>query len=188
MIFNDKAQFYLQYRNFTVLMPINRPTLTVSCAFNSWSCWSLKNILRVYADKSWSLKGHQAPQRLLSLLVNHWPRTRLLYTDTHKNTHVTPLRSRHTACEPHHSVRRVKSNEKCHRRITPPFPEWPLQHSGAHPSFLLPFYLFLSHEGPIIWRGWLRCTGGSCSWATNLLYTGVDIYFKDERGEKGRRK
>lgn len=35
----------------------------------------------------------------------------------------------------------------------------------VHPSFLLPFLLFPSHEGSTIWRDWLRCAGESFTWA-----------------------
>lgn len=65
------------------------------------------------------------------------------------------------------------------RAPTPPFPEWPRHHSL---KCILPFFLFPSHEGPIIWRGWLRCAGESFSWGTDQLYTGVDSYFKDGWG------
>lgn len=49
--------------------------------------------------------------------VNDWPWACLLYTYTHKKLSCKSPEDQRRACESHHSVRRLKSDEKCHRRI-----------------------------------------------------------------------
>lgn len=132
--------------------------------------------------------GTRSPWQLLLLPVNHWPRACPLYTYTHKHSCKSP-EDQKQVWESHHSVRRLKSDEKCHRRIAPCLPlSWVTAPTHKmHPSFPLSFPFSLSHGGQTISRGNIRCAGEFFSSATDLLYIGVDSHFKDGRRE-GKKK
>lgn len=52
----------------------------------------------------------------------------------------------------------------------------------VHPSFLPSFFLFPSHQGPMIWRGLWR----ESSFQQLIYSTGVNRYFKGKWGRQGR--
>ena len=147
-----------------------------------------RTFLHMRADSMRSLEGHRGQQRLLSLLVNHCNPEPDYCTRTHKSTWASPLRSRNWACKAHHSVKSVKSDEKCHRRIIPHLAlSWVTTSTvfKVHPSFLLPFFYpeetnNLTRWGQVYW-GMLSHVG----WLTDWLFTWANSSFKENGGGGG---